>query len=155
MGGGGCVARQPTRCRDRQSVTVRQLATEMTHNAYTQSLEVGGHDQARCRAIDRLRFEQRAKRAAPALQGSPQKRGVCTQVRTMTPKKPNSAQIRVSLDTFEGRPIGFVVASGGGCRVGVRQITYRSEDPKVTTAGTSDCWARAGEGSGYAGLAQE
>src|SRR5438045_9442708 len=25
------------------------------------------------------------------LRGSPQKRGVCTQVRTMTPKKPNSA----------------------------------------------------------------
>ncbi|MBN1289699.1 MAG: 30S ribosomal protein S12 [Actinobacteria bacterium] len=28
---------------------------------------------------------------APALQGCPQKRGVCTQVKTTTPKKPNSA----------------------------------------------------------------
>ncbi|PKQ27933.1 MAG: 30S ribosomal protein S12 [Candidatus Anoxymicrobium japonicum] len=31
------------------------------------------------------------KTGAPALQGSPQKRGVCTQVKTTTPKKPNSA----------------------------------------------------------------
>lgn len=31
------------------------------------------------------------KTAAPALQGSPQRRGVCTQVKTTTPKKPNSA----------------------------------------------------------------
>jgi small subunit ribosomal protein S12 len=31
------------------------------------------------------------KNKAPALQGSPQKRGVCTRVYTTTPKKPNSA----------------------------------------------------------------
>ncbi|MBU4193697.1 MAG: 30S ribosomal protein S12 [Actinobacteria bacterium] len=31
------------------------------------------------------------KTAAPALQNCPQKRGVCTQVKTSTPKKPNSA----------------------------------------------------------------
>ncbi len=31
------------------------------------------------------------KTSAPALQGSPQRRGVCTQVKTTTPKKPNSA----------------------------------------------------------------
>ena len=31
------------------------------------------------------------KRRMAAGRGSPQKRGVCTQVRTMTPKKPNSA----------------------------------------------------------------
>ena len=31
------------------------------------------------------------KSTAPALQESPQKRGVCTRVGTMTPKKPNSA----------------------------------------------------------------
>lgn len=31
------------------------------------------------------------KTAAPALQGCPQRRGVCTQVKTTTPKKPNSA----------------------------------------------------------------
>jgi small subunit ribosomal protein S12 len=42
------------------------------------------------------REEQRAKRAAPALQGSPQKRGVCTRVYTITPKKPNSALRKVA-----------------------------------------------------------
>ena len=42
------------------------------------------------------RAKQLAKHAAPALQGSPQKRGVCTQVRTVTPKKPNSALRKVA-----------------------------------------------------------
>ncbi|HEY2073147.1 MAG TPA: 30S ribosomal protein S12, partial [Gaiellaceae bacterium] len=33
----------------------------------------------------------KAKTKAPALAGSPQKRGVCTRVYTTTPRKPNSA----------------------------------------------------------------
>ncbi|HEY8539031.1 MAG TPA: 30S ribosomal protein S12 [Steroidobacteraceae bacterium] len=37
-----------------------------------------------------------AKNKAPALQGSPQKRGVCTRVYTTTPKKPNSALRKVA-----------------------------------------------------------
>ena len=32
----------------------------------------------------------------PALQANPQKRGVCTQVKTVTPKKPNSALRKVA-----------------------------------------------------------
>ncbi len=36
------------------------------------------------------------KTKAPALQSCPQKRGVCTQVRTVTPKKPNSALRKVA-----------------------------------------------------------
>jgi small subunit ribosomal protein S12 len=36
------------------------------------------------------------KSAVPALQGSPQKRGVCTRVYTTTPKKPNSALRKVA-----------------------------------------------------------
>ena len=32
----------------------------------------------------------------PALQGCPQKRGVCTQVKTTTPKKPNSALRKIA-----------------------------------------------------------
>lgn len=36
------------------------------------------------------------KTSAPALQGSPQKRGVCTRVYTTTPKKPNSALRKVA-----------------------------------------------------------
>jgi small subunit ribosomal protein S12 len=36
------------------------------------------------------------KDKAPALQGNPQKRGVCTRVYTTTPKKPNSALRKVA-----------------------------------------------------------
>src|SRR5881296_390878 len=42
------------------------------------------------------RAMKRAKEKAPALQGSPQKRGVCTRVYTQTPKKPNSALRKVA-----------------------------------------------------------
>src|SRR5690349_21593326 len=37
-----------------------------------------------------------AKTKAPALQSSPQRRGVCTRVYTTTPKKPNSALRKVA-----------------------------------------------------------
>ena len=37
-----------------------------------------------------------AKSTVPALEGSPQKRGVCTRVYTTTPKKPNSALRKVA-----------------------------------------------------------
>ena len=36
------------------------------------------------------------KTKAPALNASPQRRGVCVQVRTMTPKKPNSALRKIA-----------------------------------------------------------
>jgi small subunit ribosomal protein S12 len=36
------------------------------------------------------------KKSAPALEGCPQKRGVCVQVKTVTPKKPNSALRKVA-----------------------------------------------------------
>ena len=38
----------------------------------------------------------RVKTKSPALEGSPQKRGVCVQVKTMTPKKPNSALRKIA-----------------------------------------------------------
>ena len=38
----------------------------------------------------------KSKTSAPALRGSPQKRGVCTRVYTTTPKKPNSALRKVA-----------------------------------------------------------
>jgi len=38
----------------------------------------------------------REKSKAPALQGNPQKRGVCTRVSTVTPKKPNSALRKIA-----------------------------------------------------------
>lgn len=36
------------------------------------------------------------KSASPALEGCPQRRGVCTRVSTLTPKKPNSALRKVA-----------------------------------------------------------
>jgi len=42
------------------------------------------------------RAEIRKKEKAPALERSPQKRGVCTRVYTTTPKKPNSALRKVA-----------------------------------------------------------
>ncbi len=42
------------------------------------------------------REKQRRKTDSPALQGCPQKRGVCTRVYTSTPKKPNSALRKVA-----------------------------------------------------------
>lgn len=42
------------------------------------------------------RIKSPVKTTAPALQGSPQKRGVCTRVYTSTPKKPNSALRKVA-----------------------------------------------------------
>jgi small subunit ribosomal protein S12 len=42
------------------------------------------------------RTAPRYKTASPALQSSPQRRGVCTRVYTQTPKKPNSALRKVA-----------------------------------------------------------
>jgi hypothetical protein len=46
--------------------------------------------------IRKPRVVQKAKKKVPALQQSPQKRGVCTRVYTTTPKKPNSALRKVA-----------------------------------------------------------
>lgn len=42
------------------------------------------------------RQKQTKRTKSPALRSSPQKRGVCTRVYTMTPKKPNSALRKVA-----------------------------------------------------------
>ncbi|MFH1752544.1 MAG: 30S ribosomal protein S12 [Candidatus Omnitrophota bacterium] len=44
--------------------------------------------------LGRESFKKKTK--SPALAGSPQKRGVCLQVKTQTPKKPNSALRKVA-----------------------------------------------------------
>ncbi len=46
--------------------------------------------------IRKGRKKIKKKTKAPALQGCPQKRGVCTRVMTVTPKKPNSALRKVA-----------------------------------------------------------
>lgn len=42
------------------------------------------------------RIAKSKKTKSPALKACPQRRGVCTQVRTMTPKKPNSALRKIA-----------------------------------------------------------
>src|SRR5882672_12449147 len=42
------------------------------------------------------RSQKKIKSKSPALQSCPQKRGVCVQVKTKTPKKPNSALRKVA-----------------------------------------------------------
>jgi len=46
--------------------------------------------------IRKGRKKMTSKSNAPALEGSPQKRGVCTRVSTTTPKKPNSALRKIA-----------------------------------------------------------
>ena len=46
--------------------------------------------------VSKPRALKETKSTVPALEGSPQKRGVCTRVYTTTPKKPNSAMRKVA-----------------------------------------------------------
>jgi len=46
--------------------------------------------------IRKNRILKKKKGKSPALGGCPQRRGVCIQVRTMTPKKPNSALRKIA-----------------------------------------------------------
>lgn len=46
--------------------------------------------------VRKARKIQKSKKNTPALEGSPFKRGVCTRVYTVTPKKPNSALRKVA-----------------------------------------------------------
>src|ERR1700679_3231991 len=58
------------------------------------------HDGSQMPTINQLiakgREPQKTRNKVPALQGCPQKRGVCTRVYTTTPKKPNSALRKVA-----------------------------------------------------------
>ena len=64
--------------------------------------------------IAKPRQPLKARNTAPALQSSPQKRGVCTRVYTTTPKKPNSALRKVAkvrlTNGFE--VIGYIPGEG-------------------------------------------
>jgi small subunit ribosomal protein S12 len=46
--------------------------------------------------VRKSRVQQKSRPKHPALHGCPQKKGVCLQVKTMTPKKPNSALRKVA-----------------------------------------------------------
>ncbi len=46
--------------------------------------------------VRKLRVVQKRRTKSPVLDACPQKRGVCLQVKTMTPKKPNSALRKIA-----------------------------------------------------------
>jgi small subunit ribosomal protein S12 len=80
------------------------------------SVRVAGRDAMPTinQLIRKPRVVQHAKKKVPALQQSPQKRGVCTRVYTTTPKKPNSALRKVAkvrlTNGFE--VIGYIPGEG-------------------------------------------
>ena len=64
--------------------------------------------------IRKGRASKKAKTKTPALQGAPQKRGVCTRVSTMTPKKPNSALRKIArVRLTNGMEVGAYIPGEG------------------------------------------
>jgi len=62
-----------------------------------QLVRKGRRSQSKKTKAPALRFTRNALRGRVSRsRGSPQKRGVCTQVKTMTPKKPNSALRKIA-----------------------------------------------------------
>jgi small subunit ribosomal protein S12 len=60
------------------------------------------------------RVAQHIRKKVPALQQSPQKRGVCTRVYTTTPKKPNSALRKVArVRLTNGMEVGAYIPGEG------------------------------------------
>ncbi len=64
----------------------------VSSKAPLKSWRINGHDRSAHPAATSVRAE---KTKVPALGAAPQKRGVCTRVYTVTPKKPNSALRKV------------------------------------------------------------
>ena len=74
------------------------------------------------------REARKEKTKAPALKGSPQRRGVCTRVYTMTPKKPNSAL----------RKEHSIVLVRGGRGKDLPGVRYKIVRGTLDTAGVKD-----------------
>lgn len=60
------------------------------------------------------RKRQKDKKASPILQECPQKRGVCLQVKTTSPKKPNSALRKIARVRLTNKMEGTVYIPGVG-----------------------------------------
>jgi small subunit ribosomal protein S12 len=96
----------------------RRTAREQMRGESPNVLADGGRTGRRMPTINQLiskpRKPLKARNTAPALQNSPQKRGVCTRVYTTTPKKPNSALRKVAkvrlTNGFE--VIGYIPGEG-------------------------------------------
>ena len=95
---------------------------------------------------------EKTKSKSPAMQNSPQRRGVCTRVYTTTPKKPNSALRKVAkvrlTNGFE--VIGYIPGEGhnlqehsvvmirGGRVKDLPGVRYKVIRAALDTAGVSD-----------------
>ncbi|MBO4822956.1 MAG: 30S ribosomal protein S12 [Clostridia bacterium] len=64
--------------------------------------------------IKKGRKESESKSKAPILEGNPQKRGTCLQVKTTTPKKPNSALRKVARVRLSNKQEGTCYIGGEG-----------------------------------------
>ena len=95
------------------------------------------------------RTPKRKKSKSVALQGNPQRRGVCTRVYTTTPKKPNSALRKVAkvrlTNGFENIPgeghnlqeHSIVLVRGGGAK-DLPGVKYHIVRGALDTAGVAD-----------------
>ena len=64
--------------------------------------------------IRKGRAKKRGKLKTPALTGAPQKRGVCTRVSTVTPRKPNSALRKIArVRLTNGLEVGTYIPGEG------------------------------------------
>ena len=64
--------------------------------------------------VRKARKPKQYKSSVPALEGCPQKRGVCTRVYTTTPKKPNSALRKVArVRLTNGREVNAYIGGVG------------------------------------------
>jgi small subunit ribosomal protein S12 len=64
--------------------------------------------------IRKGRHKAKSKSKSPVLEGSPQKRGTCIQVKVQTPKKPNSALRKVArVRMSNGRETGVYIPGEG------------------------------------------
>ena len=94
----------------------------------------------------------KSKTKSPALEGAPQKRGVCTRVYTNTPRKPNSALRKVArVRLTNGQEVGAyipgeghnlqehsVVLVRGGRVKDLPGVRYKVIRAALDTAGVSD-----------------
>ena len=102
--------------------------------------------------VRKQRRTKPVKNNVPALQASPQKRGVCTRVYTTTPKKPNSALRKVARVRLtngfevtsyiggEGHNLQehSVVLIRGGCVKDLPGVRYHTVRGMLDCAGVSD-----------------
>jgi small subunit ribosomal protein S12 len=88
--------------------------TTLAGRGRNRDLEIGCAMPTINQLIRKPRTGQKGRNKVPALQASPQKRGVCTRVYTTTPKKPNSALRKVAkvrlTNGFE--VIGYIPGEG-------------------------------------------